>query len=290
MAEVAKKPETERAELIRRIFLDLRGTPPTVEELRKYLPAPEKMIAALAAQRDKVVTVPMAPPIPHVAPPVPQVRSVGGQDGQLKQVLELLEKYKAQLEKQPPASKEEVQKRLQEVIDRLNQALKSQKALFFKQGEKTVLADTQAFAFVDVGGQPPQGRLGVRIEAPSEILSEQLNLAKGQGLVVAEVFDNSVAKKAGIQVNDILLKMGNEAVSSDAEKLVKTIADMKPDTPFDIVVLRRGKEQTIAGVKLAAVPQRAMVRLAATRALTGARPAADDHAAALGRPRDREPQ
>jgi beta-lactamase regulating signal transducer with metallopeptidase domain len=257
VAEVIQKPETERAELIRRIFLDLRGTLPTVEEVRKYLAAPEKMITVLSTQ-PKVgagTSVRSVPPTAHVW-------SSAGQDGQLKQVLELLEKYKAQLEKQPPVSTEEVQKRLQEVIDRLNQALKSKHVVAFTSDGKMVRAGDQLLALADPRLQPPQGRLGVRIEAPSAILSEQLNLPKGQGLVVAEIFDNSVAKKVGIQVNDILLKINNEPVSSDAEKLVKTIADMKPDQPFDIVVLRRGKEQAIGGVKLAAPSYRTTAMLA----------------------------
>ena len=98
---------------------------------------------------------------------------------------------------------------------------------------------------------PSQGRLGIRVDAPGALLSEQLNLPKDQGLVIAEVFDNSVAKKAGVKVNDILLKINQQPVSNEPEKLIKQVADIKADTPFDIVVLRRGKQETIQNVRLA---------------------------------------
>ena len=97
---------------------------------------------------------------------------------------------------------------------------------------------------------PAQGRLGIRVDAPSAALAEQLNLPKDQGLVVSEVFDKSIAQKAGLKANDILLKINQLAVASDPEKLVKQVADIKADTPFDIVVLRRGKQETIQNVRL----------------------------------------
>jgi membrane-associated protease RseP (regulator of RpoE activity) len=100
----------------------------------------------------------------------------------------------------------------------------------------------------DVAGSP--GRLGVRIEAPSAILAEQLDLPKDRGLVVTEVFENSVAKKAGIKANDILLKINQQTVSNSADALKPLIDGIKADTAFDIVVLRRGKQETIKDVKL----------------------------------------
>src|SRR5262249_26547644 len=84
--------------------------------------------------------------------------------------------------------------------------------------------------------------------------SEQLNLPKDQGLVITEVLDNSVAQKAGLKVNDILLKINQQPVSNEPEKLIKLVADIKSDTPFDIVVLRRGKQETIQNVRLAEAP------------------------------------
>lgn len=118
-----------------------------------------------------------------------------------------------------------------------------------------------------LAGAQPQGRLGIRADAPGAALAEQLNLPKDQGLVITEVFENSVAKKAGIKVNDILLKINQQPVSNEPEKLIKQVADIKSDTPFDIVVLRRGKQETIQNVRLADARPSALTRSTAARAL-----------------------
>ncbi|GEM_PF-3475492 len=139
--------------------------------------------------------------------------------------------------------------------------------VFSVDGDKTAKVWSVAFA-------PSPGRLGIRVDAPGALLSEQLNLPKDQGLVIAEVFDNSVAKKAGLKANDILLKINQQPVSNEPDKLIKQVADIKSDTPFDIVVLRRGKQETIQNVRLADPQQtwstlrstaRALSELAATQ-------------------------
>jgi beta-lactamase regulating signal transducer with metallopeptidase domain/membrane-associated protease RseP (regulator of RpoE activity) len=125
--------------------------------------------------------------------------------------------------------------------------------------------NVKAWAVLSAAQQ--RGRLGVRADAPGALLSEQLNLPKDQGLVITEVFDNSVAQKAGLKVNDILLKINQQPVSNEPDKLVKQVADIKSDTPFDIVVLRRGKQETIQNVRLADLQPSPRVRNTAVGAL-----------------------
>jgi beta-lactamase regulating signal transducer with metallopeptidase domain len=100
-----------------------------------------------------------------------------------------------------------------------------------------------------VGGH---GRLGIQIETPGAALAAQLDLPKGQGLVITHVQKDSPAAKAGIKVNDILLELNGKAVSSKGEVLLKTLQDMKGGTELDAVVLRRGRRETVKGLKLAA--------------------------------------
>jgi serine protease Do len=95
-----------------------------------------------------------------------------------------------------------------------------------------------------------QGRLGVRVEAPSETLSEQLDLPKDQGLVVREVVADSAAAKAGLKEHDILLEVAGKPVSRDPSGLAKMIEGVKADEKFDAVVLRKGRRETIKGVTL----------------------------------------
>jgi hypothetical protein len=256
--ETAKKPEAERAELIRRLFLDLRGTVPTVDELKKYLATPRDRLILML--KDEAAQAKPAPERNRAAW-IDFVRAP--QESELKQALELLKAYRDQLEKQPPASKEEVQKRLEEVIDRLNQALQPRGGASFLLVDSA--SNTARVLGEKIGASTPRGRLGIRLEQPSDILREQLNLPSERGLVVVEVFDGSVAKKAGLQVNDILLKIADQEIESDPEKVAQAVAAIKPETKFAVVVLRRGKAATIPGVQLPPAPQGAVVRFTANR-------------------------
>jgi hypothetical protein len=95
-----------------------------------------------------------------------------------------------------------------------------------------------------------EGRLGVMARKPSETLVEQLDLPKGQGLVVEEVQKDSAADKAGLKAHDILLEVGGKAVPDDLTEFKKNLKDVKADAAVDLVVLRKGKKETIKGVKL----------------------------------------
>jgi beta-lactamase regulating signal transducer with metallopeptidase domain len=99
-------------------------------------------------------------------------------------------------------------------------------------------------------GPASRARLGIHVQPPSDVLSSQLDLPPGQGLVCADVPANSVAGKAGVKPHDILLEVGGKAVSSNMLEFQKLLKDVKPDTPVDVVVMRKGKKETIKGVKL----------------------------------------
>jgi hypothetical protein len=95
-----------------------------------------------------------------------------------------------------------------------------------------------------------EGRLGVRVATPSATLTEQLDLPKGQGLVVEDVQAESAAAKAGIKSNDILLELAGKAVPANPRDFVKQLEDIKADAKVDAVVLRKGKRETIKDLTL----------------------------------------
>lgn len=110
-----------------------------------------------------------------------------------------------------------------------------------------------------IGGGPGMGgpwgwrreaRLGVQVAQPDATLVEQLDLPKGQGLVVREVVANSAAKKAGLKVHDILLELNGKPVPDSVNELVKMVADIKANTAVEAVVLRKGAKKTIKEIKL----------------------------------------
>jgi hypothetical protein len=104
-------------------------------------------------------------------------------------------------------------------------------------------------------GRPQEGRLGLGVEKPGEALVEQLGLPKGEGLVVGRVREGSPAARAGLKTNDILLQLGGKAVPSDAEQFRELVQGLKPNTPVDAVVLRKGKRETLKGLTIPEAPR-----------------------------------
>ncbi len=108
----------------------------------------------------------------------------------------------------------------------------------------------QAPGMPGFGGSYSDSRLGARLDAPSATLVEQLDLPKDQGLVVREVRPESAAEKAGIKPNDILLEVNGKSVPNRPAAFRRVLSDIKPDASVDVVVLRKGKKETIKDVKL----------------------------------------
>jgi beta-lactamase regulating signal transducer with metallopeptidase domain len=95
-----------------------------------------------------------------------------------------------------------------------------------------------------------EGRLGVQVQTPNETLADQLDLPKGQGIVVGSVVPGSPADKAGIKPHDILLELDGKSVPSEPQRVVHMIQDMKADTAMNAIVLRKGKKEMIKGISL----------------------------------------
>ncbi len=98
--------------------------------------------------------------------------------------------------------------------------------------------------------------LGVETSGVPRVVSEQLGLAKGFGLVVDYVVPDGPAAAAGVQQNDIV-KMLNDQILTEPEQLSKLIRSFPEGTTVTLTVLRKGQEQKIP-VKLSKkeVPQR----------------------------------
>jgi beta-lactamase regulating signal transducer with metallopeptidase domain/membrane-associated protease RseP (regulator of RpoE activity) len=98
--------------------------------------------------------------------------------------------------------------------------------------------------------RPSGGRLGVAAQKPSPALADQLNLPKGQGLVIEDVLPDSAAAKAGLKKHDILLEFNGKPVPNEVADFVRMLNEVKANTPVDAVVLRKGKKETIRGISM----------------------------------------
>jgi serine protease Do len=106
------------------------------------------------------------------------------------------------------------------------------------------------------GPKVPVTYLGVETSQVPPVVSEQLGLGKGLGLVVDYVEPNSPAAAAGVLQNDIL-KMLNDQILIEPSQLRKLLQTFPDGTQVTLTVLRKGQEQKLTA-KLAKkeVPQR----------------------------------
>lgn len=211
-----KADTTTLNDLIEKLKKDVGDDPEAIkrlEELRKSTePAKPK-----AANTAPVPTVPPVQPFP-VVPPI--FDPALPEDELLKELLQ---------------GQEQLLKQLEQMLGQV-------------QGQGGIMIGPGGIRPLGVaaGG----GRLGVRVEKPSDVLASQLDLPPGQGLVCVDVPADSTAGKAGLKPHDILLEVGGKVVPNDRDAFVRNLRDFKPDAPVDIVVLRKGHKETIKGVKL----------------------------------------
>src|SRR5438874_4377678 len=94
------------------------------------------------------------------------------------------------------------------------------------------------------GPKVPVTYLGVETSQVPDVVSEQLGLAKGFGLVVDYVEPNSPAASAGVQQNDIL-KLLNDQILIEPSQLRKLLQTFSEGTEVTLTVLRKGQEQKL---------------------------------------------
>ena len=100
----------------------------------------------------------------------------------------------------------------------------------------------------DKGPKVPVTFLGVETSEVPRVVSEQLGLAKGFGLVVDYVVPDGPAATAGVLQNDIL-KMLNDQILMQPDQLAKLIRSYSEGTNVTLTILRKGQESKIT-VKL----------------------------------------
>lgn len=98
-------------------------------------------------------------------------------------------------------------------------------------------------------GERTDPHLGAQLRVPDDTLADQLDLPKGQGVVIGELAPNSAAAKAGMKKNDILLEVDGKAVPSDLEALQAQLGRAGPGK-VEAVVMRKGTKQRLSGLQL----------------------------------------
>ncbi len=93
-------------------------------------------------------------------------------------------------------------------------------------------------------GKVTRGFLGVVIQPLTQDLAESFNIDRNEGILVAQVSDDSPAAKAGIQVGDVIVGYQGQPVS-DVGDFRNRVALTEPDEKVKLTVLRKGERRTM---------------------------------------------
>ncbi|HEY3677944.1 MAG TPA: Do family serine endopeptidase, partial [Bradyrhizobium sp.] len=93
-------------------------------------------------------------------------------------------------------------------------------------------------------GELRRGWLGVRIQQVTDEIAESLNIKPARGALVAGVDDKGPAKPAGIEPGDVITAFDGKDIK-EPKDLSRVVADTAVGKEVDVVIIRKGAEQTV---------------------------------------------
>jgi serine protease Do len=92
-------------------------------------------------------------------------------------------------------------------------------------------------------GELRRGWLGVRIQSVTDEIAESLNIKPARGALIAGVEDKGPAKPAGIEPGDVVIKFDGKDIK-EPKDLSRVVADTAVGKEVDVVIIRKGQEET----------------------------------------------
>jgi len=104
-------------------------------------------------------------------------------------------------------------------------------------------------------GKVPRGWLGVALQPLTPELAQALGAPRARGAVVARVFPDGPAARAGLAPNDVILRFGDTEVE-DLQHLQRLVLDAPVGRPVTLGIVRNGKSLSVAVTVTEAPPER----------------------------------
>jgi serine protease Do len=93
-------------------------------------------------------------------------------------------------------------------------------------------------------GEIQRGWIGVSIQPVDDQIAESLGLPAARGALIAAVGDNGPAMKGGMLAGDVVIRFNGQEVR-EMRNLPRIVAGSEIGKTVDVVVIRKGKEQTL---------------------------------------------
>jgi len=93
-------------------------------------------------------------------------------------------------------------------------------------------------------GKVQRGYLGISIADVNEKIAKELNLKNNNGVLITEVTENYAAKKAGLEVKDVIVKI-EDTKTENISALQEKVAEYRPGDKIKFYVIREGKEKEV---------------------------------------------
>lgn len=88
-------------------------------------------------------------------------------------------------------------------------------------------------------------RLGIQTQELSDQLAEHFRVPEGKGVLIAEVLEDSPARKAGLKAGDVVVEVDGERIGS-TEEIHEVLDRRAPCDQVPVVVLRDGQRRSFA--------------------------------------------
>ncbi|MBU1087739.1 MAG: trypsin-like peptidase domain-containing protein [Candidatus Omnitrophica bacterium] len=96
------------------------------------------------------------------------------------------------------------------------------------------------------------GWLGIEVQELNSVLADYFKMNKPDGVLIIRIFENSTADKAGLQVEDIIIKFNNKPINTTLD-LLREVAKTQAGDEIKLKIIRNGLPRTLK-VKMGKVP------------------------------------